>query len=89
MNSLCCECCGNTHNLKITWERFRELRELDRLGYVSTADCKATRRRIRDGYCKVVFEDENHLVYIHTDDIKPQSLLQYFLNWADKTLTSN
>ena len=85
MSNLLCECSGDEHNLKnITSEKYFEL---DRLGYVTNADCKATRRRIRDGHCKIVFEDENHLAYIHVDDIKPQSLWQYFLSWADKTLT--
>ena len=88
MISYTCECCGDSHKLNITHEKYHKL---DKLGYVANADCKDARRRIQDGYCNIVFEDENHIAYIHTHNIKPkpQSLWQYFLSWADKTLIPN
>ncbi len=86
MANYICECSGNSHTLNITTEEYAKL---DRLGYVSNANCEDARKDIQGGHYKIVFENENHLVYIRIDDIEPQSLWQYFLNWADKTLIPN
>jgi hypothetical protein len=86
MSNYICECSGDSHKLNITDEKYNKL---DRLGYVANANCENMRKDIQGRYYKIVFEDESHIAYIHVDDIESQSLWQYFLNWADKTLTSN
>jgi hypothetical protein len=83
MNNLVCECCGKSHPLNITWDKYDKL---DELGYVATADCKDVRRRIQEGHCKIVYEDDFHLAYIHIDNIRSQSLLHYVLGLLDKIL---
>ena len=80
MDNYICECCGDSHKLNITTEEYTKL---DRLGYVSNADCKDARKDIQNGHYKIVFENKEHLVCIHVDDVKLQSLWQYFLNWSD------